>query len=382
MASIDRRNGHYRVRYRTPDGQGRSKSFRKRADADRFAASIEADKARGAFVDPAFGRITLGQFVDDHYRPTMHALELTTKARDESYLRTHVLPAFGRRPLSSIDHASCQQWVNELAGRRAPATVVKAAQIMAKVMKTAVRARWIPYNPMADVVLPSVADPEDTYLTPAQVATLAEAMTEVAPRYRVLIWLGCYGGPRIGELLALRWTDLDERRRTMTIARKVVEVSGAGMIEGPTKTKAGRRTLTLPRSVWSEVEQHGERFAGRSDLVITTEAGQQVRANNLRRREWAAAAVAAGLGRYERRPDGTPHYVGLKFHDMRHTAVSLWVAAGATDLEVAKWAGHRSAAFTKSRYAHLFPEYGEELADRLDLFISSATTTPAARPQP
>jgi integrase len=134
--------------------------------------------------------------------------------------------------------------------------------------------------------------------------------------------------------------------------------------------------------VWAEVEQHLECFGGRSELVISTEAGQQVRANNLRRREWAAAAVVAGLGRYERRRDGTPHYVGLKFHDMRHTAVSLWVAAGATDLEVAKWAGHRSAAFTKSRYAHLFPEYGEELADRLDEFISSATTTPAARPQP
>jgi integrase len=382
MASIDRRNGRYRVRYRTPDGRGRSKSFRKRADADRFAAVIEADKARGVFVDPAFGRMTLGQYVEEHYRPTMHALELTTKARDDSYLRTHVLPAFGGRPLSSIDHASCQQWVNELAGRRSPATVVKAAQIMGKVMKTAVRARRIPYNPMADVVLPSVDDPEDTYLTPAQVATIADAMTEIAPRYRVLVWLGCYGGPRIGELLALRWTDLEERRRTMTIARKVVEVSGAGMVEGPTKTKAGRRTLTLPRAVWAEVEQHRERFGGSSDLVITTGSGQQVRANNLRRREWAAAAVAAGLGRYERRRDGTYHYVGLKFHDMRHTAVSLWVAAGATDLEVAKWAGHRSAAFTKSRYAHLFPEYGEELADRLDEFISSATTTPAARPQP
>ncbi len=69
---------------------------------------------------------------------------------------------------------------------------------------------------------------------------------------------------------------------------------------------------------------------------------------------------------------------GFTFHDMRHTAVSLWVAAGASDLEVAKWAGHRSAAFTKSRYAHLFPEHGEALADRLEAFIAAATPTPAA----
>lgn len=70
---------------------------------------------------------------------------------------------------------------------------------------------------------------------------------------------------------------------------------------------------------------------------------------------------------------------GFTFHDMRHTAVSLWVAAGATGLEVAKWAGHRSAAFTKSRYAHLFPEAGDELAARLDAFIATSTPTPAAK---
>ena len=63
---------------------------------------------------------------------------------------------------------------------------------------------------------------------------------------------------------------------------------------------------------------------------------------------------------------------------MRHTAVSLWVAAGASDLEVAKWAGHRSAAVTKSRYAHLFPEHGDALADRLAAFIAASTPTPAA----
>lgn len=70
---------------------------------------------------------------------------------------------------------------------------------------------------------------------------------------------------------------------------------------------------------------------------------------------------------------------GFTSHDMRHTAVSLWVADGASDLEVAKWAGHRSASFMKSRYAHLFPEHGEALADRLDTFIAASTPTPAAK---
>ena len=363
MASIDKRNGRYRVRYRTPDGVQRNQSFDRKVDARQFSAALETDKARGTFVDPSRGRITVARFVDEQYRATMVGLEATTRTRDESYLRTHILPVFGSTPIAGIEHATCQAWVNELATRRAPATVVKAAQIMGKVMKTAVRSHRIAFNPMADVALPSIDESEDLYLTPAQVEQLADAMH---PRYRALVWLGCYAGPRIGELLALRWTDIDPMRRTVTISRKVVEVSGLGMIEGPTKTKAGRRMVTLSRGVMAEVEAHRDAY-GASGLVFTTEGGQQVRANNLRRREWAKAVDAAGLG------------ISPTFHDMRHTAVSLWVAAGASDLEVAKWAGHRSAAFTKSRYAHLFPEHGEALADRLDDFIASATPTPAAK---
>ena len=90
---------------------------------------------------------------------------------------------------------------------------------------------------MAEVSLPTITESEDVYLTPAQVEALADAMGEVAPRYRALVWLGCYGGPRIGELLALRWTDLDFLRRTVTVNRKVIAIAGAGLVEGATKRR-------------------------------------------------------------------------------------------------------------------------------------------------
>jgi integrase len=367
VASIKRRSDRARrweVRYRDPDGRQRARLFDRRVDAEQFVVGTEHSKLTGTYLDPALGRMTLGRFVEEHYRATMVGLEASTRARDESSLRTHILPAFGNRQLVTIDYADCQAWVNELSTRRAPATVVKAAQIMGKVMKAAVRAKRIPHNPMTDVSLPTVTDPDDIYLTPAQVETLADAMDAVGPQFRALVWLGCYAGPRIGELLALRWSDIDVLHRTVTICRKVIEVSGAGLVEGATKTRAGRRTVTLPRRVMTEVEAHRAAFPSTA-LMFTSAGGAQVRAGNLRRRQWAAAVRRAGLD-------------GLTFHDMRHTAVSLWVAAGASDLEVAKWAGHRSAAFTKSRYAHLFPEHGEALADRLDAFIASSTSTPAA----
>lgn len=86
--------------------------------------------------------------------------------------------------------------------------------------------------------------------------------------------------------------------------------------------------MTIPRLVVTELEQHLAAF-GAGRLVFTSPRRQQIRANNLPRREWATAVQVGQL-------DPVP-----TFHDMRHATVSLWIAAGATDLEVAKWAGHR-----------------------------------------
>lgn len=385
MAYVEKRgHGNYRVRYRTPAGEWVDEKFTRRRDADRRATNVDAELERGEWLDRRRAQISVGDFYAEVYRPTMINLDRSTRARDESYWRTHIEPAFRSVPLAAVDYAMCQAWVNELSTRRAPATVVKAAQILGKVLKVAIRDGRLRYNAMAEVTLPRIDDAHDRYLTPAEVATLAEAMTSSSARFRALVFVGCYCGPRIGELLALRWSDVDLLHRRLSITRTVLEVTGEGLVEGSTKTKAGRRTVTIPRLVVAELERHRDTFGGH-ELVFTTTHGRQVRANNWRRREWAHACVAAGLGAWKRgeatkaEPDGQiVGYEGLTPHDMRHTAVSLWVAAGASDVEVAKWAGHTSAAFTKSRYAHLFPEHGEALADRLDGFIATATSTPAA----
>jgi integrase len=192
-------------------------------------------------------------------------------------------------------------------------------------------------------------------------------MEQVDPRYRALVFVGASAGPRIGELAALRWSDFEAPHRTLTIARSYAELNGRGMVEGQTKTKAGRRTVTLGRLVVAELEQHLEQFPTTPNgLIFPSPDGSVLRPRNLRRRAWDKAVTLAGL---DPRPT---------FHDMRHTAVSLWVAIGATDLEIAKWAGHRSVSFTKDRHGHLFPEHGEVLADRLDALMESATDRPAA----
>ena len=100
MASINRRadrGNRWEVRYRDPTGRQRARLFDRRVDSEQFVTSTEHSKLMGAYLDPVLGRMTLARFVDEHYRATMVGLEPSSRVRDESYLRNHILPAFGDR---------------------------------------------------------------------------------------------------------------------------------------------------------------------------------------------------------------------------------------------------------------------------------------------
>ena len=128
--------------------------------------------------------------------------------------------------------------------------------------------------------------------------------------------------------------------------------SGAGL--GPPKTRAGRRIVTLPRSVVEELAEHLGPVGEADGWVFTADKGGVLRPSNFRVKEWLPAVRAAGQA-------------PLRPHDLRHTAVALWIAAGANPKEVSVQAGHTSVAFTLDRYGHLCEGHDAELRDRLDV---------------
>jgi integrase len=361
MASIHKQpNGRWKVRYRTPDGKDRAKRFALKVDAQRFANGIETDKARGIFVDPRAGRIT---FAEWHKRWTDSTVDLraSTRARDDSYARNHVLPRFGKRALASIDHLDVVEWIAELsASGKAPATVHKCHQILAKCLRAAVRARLIPFNPCDGVALPRVERQEMRFLDPQQLAGLAETIN---PRYRAFVLLGGYGGLRLGEMLGLRRERVDLLRRRVDVAEILVEVRGR-ITYGPPKTSAGRRTVPLPRVV-AEALQETLESVEPGGLVFTSPEGKPARASQLRRRVWAPAVRAAGLE-------------PLRIHDLRHSAVAFWIAAGASPKEIALRAGHTSVSVVLDRYGHLLPGSEKRTTDALDIMASDAAQAQAS----
>ena len=163
----------------------------------------------------------------------------------------------------------------------------------------------------------------------AQVAALAEA---IDPRYRALVLVAAYGGLRWGELVGLRVRRVDLLHGRVTVAEQVAEVNGR-LIPGPPKTEAGRRTVTLPAVAAVALAEHLAEFAepGPEGLVFPAPEGGYLRRSNFSRRSWRPATRAAGVE-------------GLRFHDLRHSAATLALAAGANTRELMERMGHTSPA--------------------------------------
>lgn len=230
----------------------------------------------------------------------------------------------------------------------AAATVREAARLTSKALRAAVRAKLIVANPFEDVELPRIEHREMRFLRPAEVATLAET---IRPEYRAFVLLGAYGGLRFGELAGLRRQRCDLIGRRIDVAENAVEVRGSHHF-GPPKTKAGRRSVPIPRIVADALTDHVAGMAG-DDLIFTAPQGGAMRASLFRRRIWQPAVETAGVD-------------PLGIHDLRHTAVAFWIAAGASPLEVAQRAGHTSTSVVLDRYGHLLPGSEDRVTDALD----------------
>lgn len=341
-----RPNGRWRARYRDPSKREHARDFRRKLDAERWLASVETAKTRGEWFDPALGRLTFGKWAAS-WLAGQSQLRPSTHNRYERILHHQVLPWWEKIPLSAVTHADAVAWVGELVGRGyAPATVRQSHRVFSLVLDLAVRDGRLSRNVATGVRLPRVLPQEKTFLTHEQVAQLAGACGNSGLAVTFL----AYTGLRWGEFAALRVRHVDLMRRRVTIAESAAEVQGK-MIFGPTKTHQ-RRVVVLPRFLVDPLVQHmGTRPA--EDLLFPAPNGGVLRNSNFRHRVLTPAAAAVGLA-------------GLSPHDLRHTAASLAIAAGANVKVVQQMMGHASVAMTLDVYAGLFGDDLDTVADSLD----------------
>jgi integrase len=347
MASVKRReDGKWRARYRDARGKEHSKHFARKVDAQLWLDGVTVAVQTGSYVNPAMSRVTVGEWSARWLEGQGH-LKPSTRARYEGILRVQVLPTWGLVRLSDVTHADVVAWVTRLtAGGLAPSSVRQVHRVFSMVLGLAVRDGRMPRNPADKTPLPRAATPEKRFLTHGEVANLADAAGSYGLAIRVL----AYTGLRFGELAALRVRRLDLMRRRIEVAESVTEVGGRA-VWGTPKSHAAR-SVPVGRSL---VDALALATAGKGpdDFVFSAPRGGALMLQNFRRSVFDPAVRAAGL------EDVTPH-------DLRHTAASLAVSAGANVKAVQRLLGHASAAMTLDVYSGLFDDDLDAVADRLD----------------
>ena len=345
--NIQRRpDGKWRARYRDANHREHARHFPRRRDAERWLASQEVAIARGEWVDPTLSKITVGEW-SPQWLARQVQLKPTTMVRYEVALRRQILPRWESVPLAKITHSDVSSWVHSLTDEGlAPATIRYAHRVLSLALTAAVRDGRLVRNVAEGVPLPRVVATPKRFLTHDQVQALAEAC---APLRHAHPSPG-YAGLRWGELVALTACRIDLARRRIEVVEAITEVHGR-VVVGTTKTHQ-RRSVPIPRFLADELADH---LTGKppGDLVFTAPEGGVLRNTNFRPRFFDPAAEKVGLR-------------GLRTHELRHTAASLAIAAGANVKAVQLVLGHASAAMTLDIYAGLFADDLDAVADRLD----------------
>jgi integrase len=265
------------------------------------------------------------------------------------YVRARIKPALGWLKLKKLTYAHVASFYQDkLTAGAAPASVNKLHVTLHKALDQAVKWNMIPRNVSEAVKAPSPASKEMRTLSADQVRAMLRAAQ--GDRLEALYVLAVHTGMRQGELLALKWPDVNLRDGRVSIRRTITK-SGGRLLLGEPKTAKSRRTITLTTGSLNALRAHRKRqLTGMMqhmglwqdhELVFASEAGTLINPTNLRKRHFASLRERAGL------PADT------RFHDLRHTCATLLLGKGVHPKFVQELLGHTNIAITLDTYSHV-----------------------------
>lgn len=356
----------WEARYRRPDGKtARKGGFLRKRDAEAYIDEVEVAKRSGTYLAPSDGAATVGKLGTEWLEAHEIAVKPSTFHSDESAWRVHVQPKWGGRGVGTIRHTEVRAWVAAISADRSATTVKRAHGVLAAILDGAVRDRRIPSNPAREVKTPRKIKKSKPYLTHKQVERLA-----VASRYPDFIRFLAYTGLRWGEGTGLRVRHLDVKRRRVAVEENAVIVNGH--VQSGTPKTHERRTVPYPAFLDDALKRARKGKRDDSLLWPAIEGGYIAQGNAVS--GWFAGAVKRVIAEDveaadEARNNGEDEPAIMPRvtpHDLRHTAASLAISAGANVKAVQRMLGHASAAMTLDTYAELFEDDLDEVANALD----------------
>ncbi len=268
----------------------------------------------------------------------------------EAITRLHIKPTLGKTKLEKLTALQLETLYSQKLKAGLSARRVRYIHVtIRKALKDAVRLQLLSRNVADAATPPRPTKQEITPLTQDEIRTLLYAAK--GDKLECLYVLACTTGMRQGELLGLMWKDVDLDAGTLRVNRSVYE----GEINSP-KTAAGNRTIKLSKLAIAALKRHRINAAKLriSEWVFPNTKGTPIGHQNLHNRSWKPLLRNAGL----------PHSV--RFHDLRHSCITLLLSKGIPVKMVSEMAGHGDVAITLSVYGHVLPHMQGACADGID----------------
>lgn len=347
-----------------------------RRDAERLRAKLVHEFYLGTYVEPT--RITLREFLTRFLEGIRPSVAPSTYSVYEMVVRRYMLPSLGPVLLARLTPDAIQKMINRLVEEGgpdgkplSPATALKTLSVLHRALEQAVRWGLIGRNPCKLVDRPKIPRTEMQVWDEEQVRLfLAEAKR--TSRYYPLYLAAVTTGMRQGELLGLRWKDVD---LASGVAR-ISQIYYRGSFREP-KSQRSRRTVVLPEVLVRELvelkrrQEEEKRIIGedynRLDLVFVQSNGKPVHVRNMIRRDFEPIMRRAGVPK-------------IRFHDLRHTHATYLLKRGVHPKIVSERLGHSRIGTTMDIYSHVFPEMQREATRQVDRLLGGREQEDNAQP--
>ncbi|MEO8287123.1 MAG: tyrosine-type recombinase/integrase [Chloroflexota bacterium] len=350
-------------------GKRRQKRFTaatKRQVEKQVAALITAVE-NGGFSEAEVTKLTISHYMERWLASIEGSVKPITKKRYGDIVRLHIEPTMGRTQLAKLSALNVQRlYSDKQADGLSPTTVNMIHAVLHRALAQAMRWGLLNRNVTELVDLPREATPEYITWNEAQVNTfLSTAQGDPLEAF----WrLALLTGMRRGEMLGLRWDDIDMKRGTLSVQRTLSRDAGGAFSLGTPKSAHGKRSIALPKSLVEafrklRVQQTERRLAtkGYQDhgFVFANEIGEPLHPNSVSYRFKKLVAEA-----------GVPP---LRIHDLRHTSATLMLANNIHPKIVQERLGHSNISMTLDRYSHVTMDMQRNAADQLDDLIGGVS---------
>ena len=347
----------------TLDGRRISRSFQSKMECKVWINDIQSQITRG--MTYASAQLTLNTFLRQWLDIHKSTLGPKTAPRYEQLARDYILPELGEIKLRELRLDAIEAHYQTLTKMGLSSRSVRFVHsILHKSLNDAIRRGYLSFNPVQGAILPRPDQKEMQILDEDEVMRFLIVVQ--GNRREALYNIAVKTGMRQGELLALKWSDLDWKRGTIRVQRQVQRIPGEGMVFRAPKTKASLRTIQLGEQTLDTLRNQrtrlelekavaGERWQ-EHNLIFPSTVGTPMGASNLLK-DFKKQLEKAKLR-------------DIRFHDLRHTAASLMLNYGVPVLVVSKILGHSKTSTTLDVYGHLIPVMQEQAARIMDEVIT------------